>query len=321
MPIRRRSSRYEWLTSCAAFTAATGWEPLAPRAAAAADEPTVKVGVALTDSSGPAYYAQELGLFTRAGITVELQSMSNGGAIVAAVVSGALQIGSTNTLALAVAFARGIPLVMIAPGAEWDAAHPNAGLLVTTASPLTRGADLNGKVVAVPGLGGIDQLSVSAYIAQDGGDLSSVKFVEIPPGAQPDAAIQGRVDAIEIADPTFSAALASKRLRLVASPYNAIAKRFMLTVWFVTPQWLAANKSVARTVAGVLATASTWAMKNPEQAAVLLGKYVRAKEDRITTRFADKLDPALVQPMYDAGRRFGVLSTTVASKGLMWNGK
>lgn len=100
-----------------------------------------------------------------------------------------------------------------------------------------------------------------------------------------------------------------------------IARRFILTAYFTSGDWLAANKRVAQTFAGVIAQAGLWAMNNRRQAAQMLAKYIPMKEPRVTSTFGDKLDPVLVQPMFDLALTYGFLSGPVDSREMVWNGR
>ncbi len=311
-------SRSQWLGASAA--AAAGCALALPRLAAAQNA-ALKIGVPPAEPSGPAYYAYELGYFKQAGLDVELQVLENGSAIAAAIISGAVQFGATQVLQLALAHLRNIPFQMFVPGAYWDGDYPNAGLLVAPNSPLRRARDLAGKTVGVTSLSGLDSLSISAYVDGDGGDIHAVKLVEMPGSVQLPAILQGRVDAGLASEPSFSADVATKQIRVLATPYSAIAHKFILNVWFARPDWLAANHATAQKVAEVLAAAGEWAMKNREQAAVYLAKYVPLKEKQITSRFAAKLDPGLIQPVYDAAHKYGMFAGPVDCRELIWSGK
>jgi NitT/TauT family transport system substrate-binding protein len=311
--------RSAWLMSSAAAAVVSGAG--LSRAARAQDASTLKIGLPYAEPSGPAYYAQELGLYKKAGLNVELVQLQNGVAIAAAVVGGTVHIGASQILTLAVAHLRGVAFMMIAAGGLWDAAHPNSGLIVAPGAPLTRGRDLVGRTVASTVLGGTDQLGVFAYVDRDGGDHKAVKFVEMPASVMLDAVVGGRVDAAHVTDPAYSDAIATKRIRVLTNPLSAIARRFILTAFFTNSDWLAANKHTAQVFAGVVAEAGNWAMSNREQAAQMLAKYIPMKEPRVTSTFGDKLDPALVQPMYDLALQYGFLSSAVDSRTMLWNGK
>ena len=143
----------------------------------------------------------------------------------------------------------------------------------------------------------------------------------MPASVMLDAVVQGRVDAAHVTDPAYSDAIATKRIRVLTNPLSSIARRFLLTAFFTTSDWLTANKRTAQTFADVVAAAGIWAMNNREQAAQMLAKYIPMKEPRVTSMFGDKLDPSLVQPMYDLALQYGFLSSPVDSRTMLWNGK
>ena len=56
----------------------------------------IHVAVSAFEAQADAYYAQELGLFKNAGMNVEIQQLQGGSAIIAAILSGAVQIGASK---------------------------------------------------------------------------------------------------------------------------------------------------------------------------------------------------------------------------------
>src|SRR5579863_1986455 len=98
-----------------------------------------KVSIALvaSDVAAQAYYANDLGYFQDAGLSVDITPMQNGPAIVAAVVSGAVDIGYSNLLSLAAAYDRGLSLTIVASANLSDSKAPSVGILaVTKTSPI-----------------------------------------------------------------------------------------------------------------------------------------------------------------------------------------
>lgn len=295
--------------------------PFVPLAAAAQSAQVVRVGVSPFEAQGDVYYAQELGLFKRAGLDVQVQQYQGGSVIVAAVVSGALDIGAGSPLPLASARLRGLPVVLIAPGYLYDSNAPSLieGLCVAINSTAKTGKDLNGKTVAVTGLRSIDHIGAYSWIDQHGGDSSTVKVVELPQSAMADAIADGRVDAAEIGDPALTAGLDSGKIRVLAKAYDSVAKRFFAAAWFSTPDWAAKNPDVVRKFTAAINDASAWAVKNPEQAATVLQKYMKVTFTRAHEYHARSLDPALIQPILDGAVKYKFLDPINAAD-LIWKG-
>jgi len=186
---------------------------------------SLRVATIPSDSGSDVYYARDQGFFKAAGLNVEIDTISSGPAIIAAVSGGSYDIGAGNTVSIAAARERGIPIKMIAPGALHSTSAPTDLLMVEQKSLFHAGRDLNGKTVGVSTLSGLNALSVQAWITKTGGDLSTIRFIEVPFPAMASALDQGRVDAAEMAEPFVTANKTS--LRVLADANNAIGEHFM----------------------------------------------------------------------------------------------
>jgi NitT/TauT family transport system substrate-binding protein len=281
----------------------------------------LRVGTGTVEANAQIFYAVDMGFFKKNGLDVEVVKLRSGTTTMAAIIAGDLQCGVANVLSLGVAHQRNVPLTMIAPGAYYDGNVPTTQMVVAPDSTAKVAKDLNGKAVAVISVGGLDQLALDAYVDKNGGDLNSVKCIEVPPSAMAEALTQGRIAAAVMNDPELSQAVEAKQVKILATGYDAIAKLFMQTAWFSTQAWLEQNKDVARRFSDALVAGGQWGMANPDEAAVILAKWTGSKEARTKMRFASKLDPALIQPVYDSGFRYKLLPGQVTAAEFSWNGK
>jgi NitT/TauT family transport system substrate-binding protein len=289
------------------------------RPASAQDAPLIKVGAGLIEPQAEGYYAQEMGFFKKHGLNVQMQTLRNGAAIAAAVAGGELQIGVSNAVQLAQAHARVLPFVVIALGGIHDSRFSKSGLVVAAGGPIASAKDLNGKVVSVATLNSLDQLAAAYLIDKNGGDASTVKFIEFTPAAAVEAIVQGKIAGANLEDPEFSAGIAAKKIRTLGDGEDAIGKRWVETAWFTTNDWLARNKDAARRFAAAIYDAGRWAMANPEKAAAVLQKSLNIKEERAEQRFATKTDLVELQRILDAAARYRYVQQTSAVV-LLWNG-
>src|SRR5215469_7415768 len=156
-------TRASWLASSAGLLAASSFG-----AAQAQAGIPLKLGVGMVEANAQGYYGQDMGFFKDAGLSVDLQQLRAGTAIAAAIVGGSLQVGVSNVVSLGAAHQRGIPFVIIAPGAYYDAKFPTAAAVVATNSPIKNGKDLEGKVIGGISVGGLDQLAMWAFAATSG---------------------------------------------------------------------------------------------------------------------------------------------------------
>jgi NitT/TauT family transport system substrate-binding protein len=275
--------------------------------------PTVRVGANADDQSKPMLYAVSAGLFTKAGINVEIVPLNGGGGGIAAAVSGgSLEAGKANALALVEAHARGIPFTIIAPGVISGSGDHAVGLIVPTNSPLKTGKDFNGTTVGVDSLATNELITTRAYVDAHGGDSSTIHFVETP-GAQALIALdQGRIAAAAILEPVLSQGLASGKARLFAYTYGSIADRFDGADWFTTRDWADAHRDIVRRFAQVMLEANTYVASHEAETNPLLANYAKMDPATLATmKHVERptyLNPAYLQPLIDAAVRYKLIA-------------
>ena len=294
--------------------------PYGPSAAAADDLPVVRVGMSPVETEAGVYYAEELGLFRKAGITVKVTNFPGGAAITAGIVSGDLDIGAANPLSLANAYLRGIPIRIIASGSLYSTASPQSLLVIAPAKTAPAFAELNGKVFCGVSVGGMDQLAVDAWTDKMGGDASTIKFVEVPPSAVPEALQQGRVDLCVLAEPALTPAIADKRVKAISKVYGiAYGNRFTMALFFGANDWLNNNPVLAKKFIGALVDGQVWASTHPEQAAVILEKYTKLHLPRAQMIVSKTMDPGIVQPILDAAAKYKLIPRSMTADEFLWN--
>jgi NitT/TauT family transport system substrate-binding protein len=300
------------LLAVAALAGAAGAQTPAPSL------PKVSVGSLPIDISGTVYYAQDMGFFKQHGLDVTIVPLASGAAIAPAVSSGTVDIGSSNFVSLAQAHEHGIPFLMIAPAAVYSVKAPASQLLVAKTSTITSGRDLNGKTVAVTSVGNIAQVTVAAWVDKNGGDYRSVKFVEIPYAEMDAALASGRVDAVHIAEPFLSAALAQDA-KVLAHDGDALGDLWVEGGYFATSDYVKRNPDVAKRFLAAISEAGTWANANPDAADAILRKYSNAPPHKVRypAMFPEKFKPSDAQQLIDAAAKYGALHGSFPSADMM----
>ena len=267
---------------------------------------TINVISLPSDTAGTLYYADDLGYFKAAGLDVKITDMTASPPIVAAVASGAGDIGFSVVTSTAVAHERGIPVRFIAPGAMWVTANGTAQLVVAKDSTLTTGASFNGKTIAVTGLADLTYYGTIAWLQKNGGDVSTVKWVELSFPEMAAAIATHRVDGAMIAEPFLEAA--RSQVKFVAPVDDAIAPRFMSTGWIATNDWIKAHPAEAAKFADVMRRTAIWANAHQKESAQILLKHTRITAETAATmsrvEYATSLDPKSLQYSIDAAAKY-----------------
>lgn len=295
---------------------------LCAHAAQAQDITTLRVGALPTDGTSVVFYAKELGYFERAGLNVEITTMSSGPVIAAAVAGGALDIGVANVATVAQARLRGLPMKFIAPSSQAEPTTMTDIVMVASDSTIKTGADLNGKIIAVNGLKDLQQIAASAWVDKHGGDSKTLKFVEIPIPQMATALEAHRADAALVVEPFVSAARAQGQGKVIGDVLDGVGSRYMITGWLALEPWLLAHKDAAARFVTALRGAADWANTHHRESAVILIKNSKISPDladqMARAKFGTVLDPALLRPVIDGAFRYGVIDAKPDINDLIW---
>jgi NitT/TauT family transport system substrate-binding protein len=280
--------------------------------------PAVKVATTPIDVGAEVLYAKDMGFFQKHGLNVDVQFIDNGAAIASAVASGAIDIAQGNVVTLATAHDKGLPFVAIAPAALYSSASPTSALIVAKNSPYKTAKDLNGKTIGITGVKNITQIGAMAWMDQNGGDSSTVKFIELKFSEMGPAVVAGRIDAGVTAEPDLTDAVAAGTARILAPVYSAIAPTFIIGAWFTTTDWAKAHPDLLARYVAAINEAGAWANKNQPASAKILEKYtkIESKPGMKRVLFPETADLARMQPAIDATAKYKVIKATFPAADL-----
>lgn len=304
-----------------AASAAAATSVAAPSLVRAALIP-ISVGVANDEDFAEGYYAKDKGFFEQAGLDATLTSLSNGGALTAAVVSGGLDVVTTNTGSMSTAHARGVPLFLLFPAGLYDSSKMTAALMVMKNSPIRSARDLTGKKVAITTLNTLYHVSCRNWIDANGGDSSQVQFIEVPLSIHLIALRDGRVDAAAMVEPWVSPA--KGEARMLGIPYDSIAKRFMIAGWVTAQDYISRNPAAVKAFVSAIRKTAEWANSHPDEIPPILARNLKIPLEQIAgiprATMGTALDPALIQPVIDAEYRYKLVPKTFAAAELFYRG-
>jgi NitT/TauT family transport system substrate-binding protein len=280
--------------------------------------PTVKVATTPIDVGAEVLYAKDMGFFQKHGLNVDVQFIDNGAAIASAVASGAIDIAQGNVVTLATAHDKGLPFVVVAPAALYSSSAPTSALIVANNAPYKTAKDLNGKTIGITGVKNITQIATMAWMDQNGGDSSTVKFIELKFSEMGPAVVAGRIDAGVTAEPDLTDAVAGGTARILAPVYSAVAPTFIIGAWFTTTDWAKGHPDLLARYVAAINEAGAWANKNQPASAKILEKYtkIESKPGMKRVVFPDNGDLARMQPAIDATAKYKVIKATFPASEL-----
>jgi ABC-type nitrate/sulfonate/bicarbonate transport system substrate-binding protein len=289
--------------------------PAAGLAAAAGppDPLPLNLGVMPSDGTSEGFYAFDQGFFKAAGLDVKLTVMNNGAALTSAMVAGDLDIAIASVGVVAMAHDHNLPMKFVAPSADYNGPPDATLLMVPKDSTVKTGADLNGQTVAINGLKDLTQFTTAAWIDKNGGNVSTIKFVEIPFSEMGVALQNHRVAAALMVEPFIEAAKPVARA-LVPGAAGAVAPHYLSMGWFSMDSWTQKNPETIRRFRIAIQKAAIWANAHRSESALILLRHSKLDPDVVKTMVrahfdpSGSVDPAIVQPVIDTAAKYGSIS-------------
>jgi NitT/TauT family transport system substrate-binding protein len=286
---------------------------------------TVHVGAAPVDDATPVLYAIHAGLFKKVGLDVDINALSSGSAVAAAVAGGSMQFGNSSMPALISAHAHNVPFELVAADGIYTTQKPYALMLVRKDSPIKSARDLDGKTVSSPSLKDLIWTTQMAWIDKNGGDSKTIRAVEIPNSAVVTAIEEGRIDASTVLQPRLSQALESGKVRVLGKSFDGIGTRFLISAWFTSGSYAAAHPDVVEKFTKVVEEASAYCNTHQAETIPLLAAYGKVDpkvlEKSTREEFATTLRAADIQPQIDAAAKYGVIAKRFEAQEMMGRAK
>jgi NitT/TauT family transport system substrate-binding protein len=293
---------------------------------ASAQATTIRMAGVFSDLFAEPFYAKDAGAFAKAGFTVDPTSQYNAGAVAAAIGGGSLEMGTGDLVSGVNAINAGVPILLVAGGGMYRQASDSGSAILAVAvdSPLHGPKDLSGKTIGVPTLVGLSTACVKSWLPTHGVDVSSVRFVEMPPTTAIPALQRGTIDVALLSEPfvTFGKGL----IRSVGSPYDAAADRaksksFCVSVWYASKPWFEADPARARRAVEAIYDTARWANAHRDETFAILVRDGKLDADKargmLRTEYATSLPPELVQPALDVAMQNKMFAKTVDARMLI----
>jgi NitT/TauT family transport system substrate-binding protein len=296
-----------------------------PRSAGAQAQ-TLHIAGVFSDLFAEPFYAKDAGAFAKAGFDVDAISLSNAGAVAAAIGGGSLELGTGDLVSGVNAINAGVPILLVAGGGlyrERTDAHSTI-LGVVSDSPIRVPKDMIGKSIGVPTLVGMTTACVRAWLPANGVPESSVRFVEIPASSTMPALERGTIDIGMLSEPFVT--FAGSAIRAVASPYDIAAERapnkeFCVSVWYASKPWFEADPARSRRVVQAIYDTARWANSHRDDTFAILVRDGKLDADKargmLRTTYATSLSPAIVQPVLDIAMQNKMFSKPVDASVLI----
>jgi NitT/TauT family transport system substrate-binding protein len=234
----------------------------------------------------------EEGIFEDHNLEVELSTGQGGAAILPAVAAGQVNFAIGQPLPIVLAASKGVDVKIVgnyaASFAEGDDINGVAALDESIESP----ADLEGKRVAVNTVQAAGDLTIMEAIEQDGGDPTTVEFVEVPFPDMQAQLIAGQIDAAWLPEPFLSKTIGEGG-HLVTYNYQDTIPGLTTLVGFTSGAYANENPAIVKAFQDALAETRAFAKDNADAARALLPEFLGMPEPAAANLTMEDFGPEL----------------------------
>ena len=319
---RRRFASWLALATVAAVSLAACGDDEEPPAGTEAEPTTISVGVIPIIDVAPLYLGIEKGYFSERGLDVKPVPAQGGAAIVPAVMSGQQQFGFSNVVSLLVARDKGLPIVSVAAGAS-STGNPQEdvnAVLVGQGSTLQSAKDLAGKKVAINSLNNIGDTTIRNAVEKDGGDPSTIQFVELPFPEMPAQLARGNIDAAWESEP-FRSAIIGAGGRILFDNLTETYPKLQIAQYFTTESYREQNKETVDAFVAGLTESYEYATAHPDEVRAVLGTYTKLTPEVaakvVLPAWPSELDAESTKVVGDAALKYKTLQQPPDVDGLL----
>jgi NitT/TauT family transport system substrate-binding protein len=318
----RRSALISVLAlSLAALSACGSDEPESAGTTAEGGTTAITVGALPVPDAAAVHVGIDQGFFAEEGLDVTVQSTTGGAAAVPGVVSGDYAFAFGNYMSGMVAKDQGLPLQYVTNAAAATETGGFQAVVVPTDSPIQKPADLAGKRVSVNNLANINDTTIRGVVDADGGDSSTIQFLEVPFPDAMAAVVNGDVDAATVNPWTDDMATAND-LRVVTYNFTDFVPDLDIAGWFTTQETVQSRPELVEAFQTAMNRALEFCQENPDEVRRVIGTYTQMPPELVESLalpvYRTEVNQDALAALGAAAVEYGTLTAEPDLDALLW---
>ncbi len=229
---------------------------------------TVRVAALPITETAALWGGMKAGIFAEHGIEVEVLPAQGGAFAIPALLNGDIEFAIGQPFGPFRADLQDLGVAMIGNYASSYAEGDDINAVVASAaSGITRPAELAGRKVSVNSLGAAGDVTIMAAVEADGGDPTTIEFVEV---AFPDVPAQlaaNNIDAAWVPEP-FVTQLLSRGDTFIVAPYQAVVPGLATLTTITTTDLISSDPDLIADFSAAMKETLEWAQDPANEADV-----------------------------------------------------
>ena len=257
----------------------------------------ITLGYTSSTSWTGAFIAKDQAFFSKHNIDADLTFIAVNPSIPPSLIAGSLQVGGIATPEVLRAVDSGMELVIVAGALQAlgkAATGPSGGGVIgQNGLEIKEPQDFVGKKVGVPGIGSAMDIGFRKWLFDNGVNLKSVTFVEVPFPQGGDVLKAKLVDAVVSNSPFFGRILDSHAGYLIRDHLRELGGG-VSTMYVATREWVSQHQDAVREFREALIEANAFLKENPDAAKASVAKWTKLPPEAQANIVLPTLKPVVV---------------------------
>jgi len=254
------------------------------------------------------------GMFAKRGLNVEVLPAQGGAQAIPALLNGDIDFAIGQPFGAFRADLQNLGVMIVG---NYASSYPDGddinAVVASKKSGITKPAQLAGRKVSVNSLGAAGDVTIKAAVEKDGGDPSTIKFVEV---AFPDVPAQleaGNIDAAWVPEP-FVTQLRTRGDAVVVEPYQAVVPGLATLTTLTSSKLKESDPKLLADFSAAMKETLVWAQDKANEAAVRQAikdnlKLPAPVADSVRLpKFGWEVDRTSLQTLATLGQKYKVLN-------------
>lgn len=237
----------------------------------------INIGVLPFSDSLPLYVADEIGLFEKYGLDINLEEFITGNAVIYSIISGKLEGGLVGSIPLHYALEKKLPIKAEFDGGKVNLTNRNLiGLVVKKGSRINKPRELNGKRIAINGYNTNSDFLLGV-IAKKYNILENINIITMPTTAMLESIQNNLIDAAIITEPYITRGKSQKIIKILIDSED-IKPSFQSSFICFSKQYSINNKIFINKFYSAYKDAINFINIDPDKSRFILSKRTKIKE-------------------------------------------
>jgi len=292
----------------------------------AKQEQSLNIGYIPIAECAQLYVAQQLGLFEKYHIKVNMIPLAGGAKILNALNSKDVDVGFTNVLSLIMHKSQGSDFYSIFGGTYETPSNQNHALLITGKNKSLSADDFKkGTILALNTNKNIEELMCKKYFKSKGINWDDIRTIEVDFPKMLPMLESGQIDICSIVEPFITISSGNPKISRLDNQYLATTKQCLVATYASSNEIIGKKKQALLKFIQAMDEATDFINNNETQARNIIGNYTKIPTELLSriglSKFEKNIKEDDIIALLESMKEYKYISmeANVSAKAIIWN--